>query len=156
MVLISKTIRSVTNKNQKREIMLFRQILFVFLGLGHLPSFSQKDKNKIPLFPIFTTFFEIGKSQLTDAQMENLRTYVISNIRIIKDSNYYIQICGHADASGNEKINIDLSKKRAIYISEFIIKNGVDEKKIKTKYSGSIHHNHSHPLEKKEENKRMI
>jgi len=112
--------------------MLLRPILFVFLALSHLHSFSQKDKNKIPLFPIFTTFFETGYWSLTEPQMENLRTYVINHITEIKDSNYYIQICSHADASGNEKMNLELSRKRVQSVSDFIIKNGVSEKKIKT------------------------
>ena len=129
--------------------MLLRPILFVFLALSHLHSFSQKDKNKIPLFPIFTTFFETGKWRLTETQMENLRTYVINHIREIKDSNYCIQICGHADVQGNEKTNLELSKKRTVSVSEFIIKNGIAEKKIKNEYSGSIHHNHSHTIETK-------
>jgi hypothetical protein len=129
--------------------MLLRPILFVFLALSHLPSFSQKDKNKIPLFPIFTTFFEIGKSQLTELQMENLRTYVISNIRTIKDSNYCIQVCGHSDASGNKKMNIELSRKRAQSVSDFIIKNGVSEKKIKTECTELIKHENSLSLKTK-------
>ena len=129
--------------------MLLRPILFVFLALSPLHSFSQKDKNKIPLFPIFTTFFETGNWSLTEPQMENLRTYVISNIRTLKDSNYCIQICGHTDASGNKKMNLELSRKRALSVSEFIIKNGVSEKKIKTECSELIKHENSLSLKTK-------
>jgi hypothetical protein len=136
--------------------MMFRLLLFVFWGLSPLFSFSQKVKNKTPLFPIFTTYFESGQWTLTEPQMENLRTYVVSNIRTIKDSNYCIQVCGHTDESGYKKINVVLSRKRAVSVSEFIIKNGISEKKIKslcleckehddlfssrTKYSGQKNH----------------
>ena len=114
---------------------MFRLILFVIGVTSPLFSFSQKVKNKIPLFPIFTTYFESGKWNLTEPQMENLRTYVVSNIKTITDSNYCVQICGHTDASGNTKMNIELGRKRAVSVSEFIIKNGVSEKKIKTECS---------------------
>jgi hypothetical protein len=128
---------------------MLKIMLFVFGVTSPLFSFSQIDKKKIPLFPIFTTFFEIGKSQLTEPQMENLRTYVISNIRTLKDSNYCIQICGHTDASGNKKMNLELSRKRALSVSEFIIKNGVSEKKIKTECSELIKHENSLSLKTK-------
>ena len=81
--------------------------------------------------------------------MENLRTYVISNIRTIKDSNYCIQICGHTDASGNKKMNLELSRKRAQSVSDFIIKNGVSEKKIKTECTELIKHENSLSLRTK-------
>jgi hypothetical protein len=46
-------------------------------------------------------------------------------------------------------MNLELSRKRALSVSEFIIKNGVSEKKIKTECSELIKHENSLSLKTK-------
>lgn len=55
-------------------------------------------------------------------------------IKILKNSKRKIIISGHTDVKGNNKYNVGLSKRRAESIKRFLIKEGVPEKRIITKF----------------------
>jgi len=55
---------------------------------------------------------------------------------IIKSSGKTVQLFGHTDSDGPSWYNQKLSEKRAQSVADFLIKNGVDKSKIKTKGLG--------------------
>ena len=54
-----------------------------------------------------------------------------------KSNTMELQINGHTDNVGEEDYNLQLSKNRANEVKEYLVKNGVSEKQIKTKGYGS-------------------
>lgn len=49
-----------------------------------------------------------------------------------------IELSGHTDNQGDFNLNLKLSKERAEAVKEFLVKSGIDAKRIKTKGYGSL------------------
>ncbi len=72
-------------------------------------------------------FFDFDKSNLRDDQQPILD----QNILILKDHpDLYILVGGHADYHGNISYNVALSRRRAKTVADYMIKNGIDPKRI--------------------------
>ena len=57
--------------------------------------------------------------------------------RILKrNPNVKLEIISHTDSQGDDGSNLTLSKKRAEAVAEFLIKSGIEEKRISTKGKG--------------------
>ncbi len=70
-------------------------------------------------------YFKPNSTELTDASKEDLK----KAIKIIqKRLPCMVDIIGHTDTTGSQKINISLSLKRAKIIKQILIDKGVDEK----------------------------
>ena len=52
--------------------------------------------------------------------------------------NIIIEIAGYTNATGNPEEELELSVKRAVKVSRFLIKNGVEANRIKTSGSGAL------------------
>jgi len=111
-----------------------RLLFFCCVAIIPFCSFAQHKK---PLFPIFTTYFKPSVYTLDRNQIEQVKTYVIGQLELKKDSNYIITISGHADPKGSEKSNVELSKKRAVSMKELLIENGISPNTIKIDVLGS-------------------
>lgn len=78
-------------------------------------------------------YFEIDSYQINKETAEALKS--------IKDIasecyGYKILITGHTDATYKENYNLNLSKLRAKKIQEFLIKEGIDAKRITVRFNG--------------------
>jgi outer membrane protein OmpA-like peptidoglycan-associated protein len=73
--------------------------------------------------------FAIGKSYLSVKQLANLDAVVAV---LAKYSNVSLAIGGHTDNTGAEKLNSKLSINRASVVAKYLIKKGVDTKRITT------------------------
>mgnify|MGYP000666016796 FL=1 len=73
--------------------------------------------------------FAIGKSYLSVKQLANLDAVVAV---LAKYSNVSLAIGGHTDNTGAEKLNSKLSINRATVVAKYLIKKGVDAKRITT------------------------
>ncbi len=73
--------------------------------------------------------FPLNGSSLSDNAKNDLKEF--SKV-VIKNRDLDIAIQGYTDASGNDKINIPLSKKRAKAVSSFLNSNGVPSVQIRT------------------------
>jgi outer membrane protein OmpA-like peptidoglycan-associated protein len=81
----------------------------------------------------FVLYFKIDSTELLpDSAM--LITKIIGSIRQRKS--FDISVNGHSDRSGEDAYNLDLSLKRAAYIKELIVKEGIDERYITTDSHG--------------------
>jgi outer membrane protein OmpA-like peptidoglycan-associated protein len=48
-------------------------------------------------------------------------------------------IIGHTDAIGGNKYNISLSQKRALSVQNYLIKRGINSKRLDIKWEGEMH-----------------
>ncbi|MDD2839656.1 MAG: OmpA family protein [Rickettsiales bacterium] len=62
---------------------------------------------------------------------------VLEDVKKI-DGNYIINIKGHADRVGNRKYNEKLSKRRTLTVRHYLVKNGINDLKIKENWDGEI------------------
>jgi len=56
--------------------------------------------------------------------------------KILKFSNYKMQILGYADSRGDEAYNLNLSEERAKEVMRFLLEKGVRKKKMTAKGMG--------------------
>jgi len=73
--------------------------------------------------------FAIGKSYLSSKQLANLDAVVAV---LAKYTNVSLAIGGHTDNTGAEKLNSKLSINRAKVVAKYLVKKGVDAKRIST------------------------
>ena len=77
--------------------------------------------------------FTISSSNLSDAAQQNL-------VKIAGVFNKYpetvILIEGHTDNTGTDQYNVELSKKRAYAVSDFLVLQGVAQKRFDIKWYG--------------------
>jgi outer membrane protein OmpA-like peptidoglycan-associated protein len=73
-------------------------------------------------------FFNTGESVLLPASIPELKRVA----GIIKKNNLKVEILGHTDIVGDDKMNQTLSEKRAASVKEFLVKEGCQESMMKT------------------------
>lgn len=79
-------------------------------------------------------FFEFNQFTLKPESFSELNRLA----KLVNKSNTMeLQINGHTDNVGEEDYNLQLSKNRANEVKEYLVKNGLSEKQIKTKGYGS-------------------
>ena len=85
--------------------------------------------------PVFF-FFRMGSDELTEvSQLLNIDVLA----RIVRTHRLRVGITGAADsATGNERINSSLSRRRAETVRTLLVQRGVDESLITTSYEGGI------------------
>lgn len=98
-------------------------------------------------------FFAFNESIILDESYFELNRIV----KILKEnSNLSIEIHGHTDSDGNDNYNLDLSKRRAISVMNYMVKQGVPEEKLSIRYFGSKNPVASNSTEKgKAQNRRV-
>ncbi len=103
----------------------------VFLGIveenNHLEQLSTIQKGETLILD--DVLFEFGAVTLASSSFKTLDaliTYLKSQPSIS------IQISGHTDNEGGGQFNLTLSKRRAEVVALYLIKNGIEENRIKT------------------------
>ena len=77
--------------------------------------------------------FETGKATIKSSSNAILNQVV----KIMQDNpDFNLDIAGHTDNVGNPDMNLDLSKKRAAAVKEYMVKKGVAEGRLKTEGYG--------------------
>jgi len=89
----------------------------------------------IPEFKPTPVYFSTGKTEIAGykAALDSLVNYLQ-----LEDPEIQVQLTGYADAIGTKNSNIDLSRKRAMAVFEYLIKNGIDSNRIQVKWEGEI------------------
>ena len=103
-------------------------------GRGQNMDESRTDSIAIGV-PVYF-YFKLNTNELVDkAQLSNLDEIA----KIAKGTDLTIRITGAADsATGNDKINRELSKARAKYIAKELIKRGIEKSQMKAMSRGGI------------------
>lgn len=94
-------------------------------------AFELKEKKKIKMNNLF---FEYNKSTLLKGSFPELERviFLLKNYPIGE-----IEVGGHSDNVGNDAYNLSLSEKRAKAVIDYLIKKGIDKKKLTAKGYGS-------------------
>ena len=89
-------------------------------------------------------YFEKSSFVLLDREIEKLNKVIfyMNNIPSLS-----LKIIGHADKTGEDRLNIDLSCKRAIEVEKFLIKNGISANRLKVECFSSFRANSDNPVE---------
>ncbi len=79
---------------------------------------------------IVTVNFEFDKFSLRTNEENYLRELEIN--KLLEKDNTYVTINGHTDIRGSDVYNYRLSEKRAKYVKSLLLKEGIDESRIRT------------------------
>jgi outer membrane protein OmpA-like peptidoglycan-associated protein len=78
---------------------------------------------------LYTVYFESADADITSASKKVLNTIVKM---FKKESKYRLNIEGHTDSEGDDKLNNVLSKKRASIVKDYLVKNGISKDRLVT------------------------
>lgn len=95
------------------------------------PPLQLSEYEKIKLDAVY---FDFDKDVLDAKALEQLEE-VYALLR--KNKAMYMEIDGHADLIGNDEYNLDLSKRRAQRVIDYLIKKGISPERLAIKYFGS-------------------
>jgi outer membrane protein OmpA-like peptidoglycan-associated protein len=90
----------------------------------------QKEIVKDPVFDVVTVNFDLNEHSLSPEVKKILQENVIEKLKT--DNRLYVTIKGYTDPLGNADYNLNLSKKRAESVKEFLKSNNIGENRIKT------------------------
>ena len=119
-ILASEASKKSIGKKQKSEIN------YSSVSEKNKSYFIKGDKTKSVL-----VFFHYDSHELSITEKDKLDNYISTLIK--KDSNPII-IYGHTDTKGSKKYNLILSKQRALSVSKYFRKKGLDNKLIIKNY----------------------
>ena len=94
--------------------------------------------------PLKNLFFESGKTRLTSSSIPELKRIA----KIIIENNLKVELSGHTDNISEDEYNLELSKKRAKAVKDYLLRLGCNSEKIIT-----IGYGESKPLNENKNNK---
>ncbi len=84
------------------------------------------DQNSGVYFGTNEDFINADSKKSLDKLIQIFKEYLKTNVVVE----------GHTDSTGNANYNMDLSKRRANSVTDYLIKNGVESKRLTTKWFG--------------------
>ncbi|MEM1137871.1 MAG: OmpA family protein [Bacteroidota bacterium] len=113
------------------NVIYFYAIDNVFLGVAEEENHSERlsTMQKGETLVLDDVLFDFGSSSLASSSVKTLDALVTY---LKTQPSISIQISGHTDNEGEGQFNLTLSKKRAQMVGMYLIKNGIEEKRIKT------------------------
>jgi len=96
---------------------------------------TNQNTNAIKAVVFKNVLFESAKSVLSPVSFPELNA--LADILAV-EPNTKIEIYGHTDNAGDEKVNLDLSNNRAKAVSDYLVSRGIDPGRINHKGFGSI------------------
>jgi outer membrane protein OmpA-like peptidoglycan-associated protein len=110
-------------------ISFFPEITVDTTGYGYR-AINEKKQIKDPVFDVITINFDLNEYSLLPEAKKTIQENVIDELK--GDSRLYVTIKGYTDALGDADYNLNLSKKRAESVKEFLKSNEIGENRIKT------------------------
>lgn len=98
-------------------------------------------------------YFEFDESKLHSASYEELNMLVKT---LKKNKNVNLEIIGHADIVGDQEYNLNLSKSRAQTVANYLVKKGINTKRLSYSGVGSSKSSKSLDDEKKQSLDRKV
>ncbi|HRP01618.1 MAG TPA: OmpA family protein [Candidatus Kapabacteria bacterium] len=124
----------------------FRAVADGYISINeniNLENLSEYDEKNIDLslypievgtqFRINNIFFDTGKANLLEDSYSELNRLVDF---LAQEKEMTIVIIGHTDNVGDDKSNLELSKKRALAVKEYLVNKGIAPERIKSKGLG--------------------
>lgn len=81
-------------------------------------------------FSLPANSFQLGSAELPDTLKKQLDGFA-EVLRARQDKDHKVRVEGHADASGDAKANLDLSRRRAEAARQYLVQKGVDGDLVK-------------------------
>ena len=78
-------------------------------------------------------YFDTNKHDINAKSKENLHK-LVGILKEYADTNIIVE--GHTDSSGNDAYNLELSKKRANSVTNYLVSDGISRNRITTYYHG--------------------
>lgn len=99
---------------------------------------SQKDIFLTPIIEgesvvLNNIFFQSNSAELLESSQTELNTLIEL---LDKNKNIIIEISGHTDNTGSQKLNLELSDKRANSVKAYLVSKGIDESRLEAKGYG--------------------
>jgi outer membrane protein OmpA-like peptidoglycan-associated protein len=107
----------------------FSEIEVDTTGLGSRVT-KEEETTKDPVFDIVTVNFNLNEYALSPEAKNTIQRKVIDELK--GDNRLYVTIKGYTDALGDATYNLNLSKRRAESVKEFLRSNGIGESRIRT------------------------
>lgn len=112
---------------------------------GDAKEITNKDLKLVPIeekaiVTLNNVFFDLEKAILRAESKPELDR--LSGILLDRKS-MVIEVAGHTDTTGLDEYNMQLSKRRATAVAEYLIKKGVSQDKISVKFYGETQPAHS-------------
>jgi outer membrane protein OmpA-like peptidoglycan-associated protein len=113
----------------------FSEIIVDTTGLGDRVIHEEKIKD--PVFDVVTVYFDLNVHTLSADAKKIIQERVVNELK--GDSRLYVTIKGYTDALGDATYNLNLSKRRAESVKEFLSVNSIGENRIRTLSFGATH-----------------
>jgi len=94
-----------------------------------IPGFSADETRLNTTYVLKNLQFESNSAKLSEAsyqELENLFTYLVKNARV------KIEVSGHTDDVGDDQYNLELSKKRAKAVADYLLAKKIDSSRIRS------------------------
>jgi outer membrane protein OmpA-like peptidoglycan-associated protein len=95
------------------------------------PPLELSEYDKIKLDAVYFDFDKDDLDAVAQKQLDEI--YLL----LRKNKAMYIEIDGHADVIGNDEYNLELSKRRAQNVIDFLVSKGISTERLAIKYFGS-------------------
>lgn len=92
---------------------------------------KQEQENIKFIVPVYFDYNSFTIPKATEEYLDYLKNLLVF-------SNYFVTINGYADSKGTDEYNLELSQKRADEIKDYLVKQGIDSNRIRTKGKGEI------------------
>jgi len=153
--------KSLIYNYKKNENLIFTFKVKNFFQLDTLISINENKKVVLNLKEIKNNsrlvldniLFKRSSYEILQSSQKNLNNilHIFNN-----ENNISVLIEGHTDNSGDFSENLKLSEKRANVIKDYLIKNGINKKRIKTKGYGSLNPRFSNSSEETKKLNRRV
>ena len=97
---------------------------------GYGDRVIQEEEITDPVFDVVTVNFGLNEHDLQNNAMQIIQEEVIDVLS--KDRRLYVTIKGYTDALGNADYNMNLSRRRAQSVKNFLRENGIGQSRIRT------------------------
>ncbi|MEO0311373.1 MAG: hypothetical protein RIQ89_1030 [Bacteroidota bacterium] len=81
---------------------------------------------------IYMLYFKTNDYVLSKGQVDSLNQIA----SLLNNGNFKVLISGHSDSSGNERYNVELSRKRAIAVKNELLKSGLVDSRVDCEWFG--------------------
>ena len=92
-------------------------------------TFQNSDRDDVNIAANLGVLFEIDSAEIKDSDMSKFQNYV-SYVQTIPNAKIILE--GHADSTGTDIYNLELSKKRANSAKKVLLSMGINENQIST------------------------